>query len=152
MDFPCYCTIRPKFCFSSVDWTLTDAHNSPFELLANGELVIRWTNLTEGNYTIQLVSPDGNSVINLNIRVDVPPTVYDILHPITATNVAVGTEVYQIPANMSTVSTGKCVLAQLHSMMTELVYMEVIQAYGRKRGRAAQSFLPNILDSQIGKV
>lgn len=90
------------------DWTLTDADSLPFDLHPNGTLIIRWANITDGNYTIELISPDGNSIIQLMIKVDVPPTVYQITEPDPVTNVTVGIQIYQIPSNISGGSDGEC--------------------------------------------
>jgi len=70
---------------------------------------VRWENVTDGNYTIELTNPDGNSVIRLTITVDVPATIHDIVNPVPITDVSVGTQIYQIPANISGGSEGRCV-------------------------------------------
>jgi len=69
---------------------------------------VRWENVTDGNYTIEVTSPDGNSVIRLTITVDVPATIHDIVNPVPITDVSVGTQIYQIPANISGGSEGMC--------------------------------------------
>jgi len=86
-------------------WRLTNPRSSPFEVFPNGSLVVKWTNVTDGNYSVQLISSDRNTIINLIVIVDIPPSVIEIVNPEAITDASVGTIIFTIPGNIS--ATGK---------------------------------------------